>query len=99
MPNIPNIDEIMLQSLNSWNDRRNVLVYQTQPRMQTAVCGTTQLEGVKSPRSRTRTEGIWLLIHRKPGNANNDIQPPLLGPGVLERPHAVAVDVPERPGR
>ena len=93
MPNIPNIDEIMLQSLNSWNDRRNVLVYQTQPQNATAAPGTTQL------REQDETEGIWLLIHRKPGNANNDIQPPLLGPGVLERPHAVAVDVPERAGR
>jgi hypothetical protein len=35
------------------------------------------------------------LGHGKPRHANNDIQPPLLTSGVLERPHAVAVHVPE----
>lgn len=35
------------------------------------------------------------LGHGKPRHANNNIQPPLLTSGVLERPHAVAVHVPE----
>lgn len=35
------------------------------------------------------------LTHRKPSHAHDDVQPPLLPAGVLERPHAVAVDVPE----
>lgn len=34
-------------------------------------------------------------VHRKPSHTHDDIQPPLLPAGVLERPHAVAVDVPE----
>lgn len=36
-----------------------------------------------------------LSAHREPGDADDDVEPPLLGAGVLERPHAVAVDVPE----
>lgn len=35
------------------------------------------------------------LIHGEPGNTDNNVQTPLLSAGVLERPHAVAVHVPE----
>lgn len=38
------------------------------------------------------------LTHRKPGHANNDIQPPLLTTGVFERPHTVPVHIPVRAG-
>lgn len=45
----------------------------------------------------TRLFSLALLLsaHCEPGDADDNVEPPLLGTGVLERPHAVAVDVPE----
>lgn len=38
------------------------------------------------------------LYDGKPGDADNNVQPPLLGTGVLESPHAIAVHIPEGAG-
>jgi len=38
------------------------------------------------------------LVHSKPSDANDNVQPPFLSSGVLERPHTVTVDVPEGTG-
>lgn len=37
------------------------------------------------------------LRHREPCHAHYHVQPPLLTTGILERPHAIAVDIPESP--
>lgn len=39
------------------------------------------------------------LTQRKPRNTNNNIQPLLISPGILKRPHAIPVDIPERASR
>ena len=36
------------------------------------------------------------LTQRKPRNTNNNIQPLLISPGILKRPHAIPLDIPKR---
>lgn len=38
------------------------------------------------------------LTNSKPSHTNYNIQTPLLSPGILKRPHSIAVDIPERTG-
>lgn len=37
--------------------------------------------------------------HSKPSHTNHNIQTLLLTTGILKRPHPIAVNIPERPGR
>lgn len=37
--------------------------------------------------------------HSKPSHTNHNIQPLLLTTRILKRPHPIAVNIPERPGR
>ena len=45
----------------------------------------------KEEKKETKTRST----HSKPRHTNHNVQPLLLGPGVLERPHAIAVDIPK----
>jgi hypothetical protein len=46
----------------------------------------------------TNKEPAWSLYNGEPCHTNNNIHPPVLSTSVLVCPHAVAVDIPERPG-